>query len=104
MANLACSFSAPSFWPDIILISIELIDRGSRNEINDTFFLQGVVMVRNLLASFAIGFFAIGMVCSLGCNKPGPVIQGNATNADFGVSGETDEQGRKAPEGLGLVG
>lgn len=60
-------------------------------------------MLRNLLMLVALGAFAFGVSCNVGCGGPGEVIQGKATNADFHKSTEYDSKGRKVPDGLGLV-
>lgn len=60
-------------------------------------------MFKNLLMPLVLGFvFASVMCCSVGCGGPGEVIEGTATNANFGESGDKDTEGRQAPGGLGV--
>lgn len=59
-------------------------------------------MVRKLLMVCALGCSVIGMTVSVGCTKPGAVVQGKASNNDFAENSETDQHGREAPTGTGI--
>ena len=56
-------------------------------------------MIRNLWIAFAlVCFFGVS---AMGCYRPGPVVQGTATNNDFASSGEVDSFGNELPDGIG---
>lgn len=56
-------------------------------------------MLKKVFVALTLAVCLTGLSFSTGCGGPGEVVEGTATNKNLAKSGETDEEGREAPDG-----